>query len=670
MGRLKVKVEKAVFSKNKVRKVQLIFKHGDKKLSSTQLALPKDKDKSKEAVFNEVIEFDVDPNEPLIIELNTSKGTESVELSSVASLKLEKGKEKTFPLDIDEAHVTLYWTAVDFGVDKSAPAPVEKKPKHHTAHVEAAPMPPAEEVERRFAEIARNANLNDAQIKMMGLKEKWSLVLNYQTAVKSEGQEGRAEFWVTKLKSEPSSEVLKSLAFHFGSKGVNWLEEFAQLGGVKQLGIIFDQINRKSNDENDKMKVQMIQALDKLMNNQRGLDVALSTPGMLKQLTLSYSDKALDEESRHLVLKLLTAVCMTPGGHPQVMGGLNAFKDVHKEKTRMETLVKVLKDTPNDNVDLIVAYITFINALANAPSDLDVRVSIRKELEALGFADEVLTRLRKISIDDAPALDQQIEVFDEEREADEKEANNRFKHLDLTLDSIELDNLDWLFTKTKELAKVGKLTPYLRSLLRDLVAIDPNGQDAETRWALLTKLVHQVVFISTWIGDEDSLPKDREGREYLYKLNLRQVLDSVKENEVNELLPLRRQLDEKNEENEQLQKTLKTLEIEKSEMSDAKVQERLSIAADQIAQLRKELSTTEEENKHLHEQVRNFNNQPTPRVAGTDTAGAEIDALSLQLKKLKEDHDEVEKERDELITSYNSALEQKREQATDRKSVV
>src|SRR5688572_26328296 len=108
---------------------------------------------------------------------------------------------------------------------------------HHHAKVGTAPMPAADEVEKRFAEIARNANLSEQQIKQMGLNEKWHLVQNFALASKSEGQAAKAEYWVTKLRAEPSTEVVKQLTFHIGSKvhfagfglsshlqGVNWLE--------------------------------------------------------------------------------------------------------------------------------------------------------------------------------------------------------------------------------------------------------------------------------------------------------------------------------------------------------------------------------------------------------------------------------------------------------------
>jgi len=249
-----------------VRKVQLSLNAGTggKNLGKTQVLLPKEKDKAKEAECNETLELTVDPSAPLEVEISTSKG--SIGAIEISSLKLEKGKEKALPLEIDEAQVTLYLTAVDFGQEAaSSKAKPHVSSEASAAGKKEAPMPAAEEVEKRFAEIARNANLNETMIKAMGLREKWSLVQNFQAAVKIEGQEGRAEFWVTKLRAEPSAEVIKQLTFHFGSKGVNWLEEFAQLGGVKELTALFERVLKSPHPSEDEQRLKslVVHALDK-----------------------------------------------------------------------------------------------------------------------------------------------------------------------------------------------------------------------------------------------------------------------------------------------------------------------------------------------------------------------------------------------------------------------
>lgn len=315
----------------------------------------------------------------LIPELSSSKDTMGAELSSVSSLKLEKGKEKAFPVDIDEAKLTLHWTAVDFGIDKTVAAP-KPSSSHHHAEKKELPMPAADEIEKRFAEIARNANLNEAQMKTMGLKEKWQLVQNFALANKAEGQAAKPEYWVQKLRAEPNAETIKTLTFHIGSKGVNWLEEFSQLGGIKLLAEVLGNV-QKSGQSEGTLKTLLVHALDKLMNNQRGLELVLATPGVLKELSLTWNDSAIDVETRQLVLKLLSFVCLMPGGHGQVLVAMDHFHEVHREKARFETLVKVMSETPETETDMLVSYMTFINSLANAPSELDNRQAIRAELQ-------------------------------------------------------------------------------------------------------------------------------------------------------------------------------------------------------------------------------------------------------------------------------------------------
>lgn len=77
----------------------------------------------------------------------------------------------------------------------------------------------------------------------MTIVDKWGLVSNYKKN-DTEGQTGRPEYWVDQLK-KPSEKVLKKCAFHFSSKGVKWLGDFAKLGGFTILHQLLKDYHKK-----------------------------------------------------------------------------------------------------------------------------------------------------------------------------------------------------------------------------------------------------------------------------------------------------------------------------------------------------------------------------------------------------------------------------------------
>eukprot|EP01125_Pyxidicula_operculata_P017532 TRINITY_DN613_c0_g3_i1.p1 TRINITY_DN613_c0_g3~~TRINITY_DN613_c0_g3_i1.p1 ORF type:complete len:1231 (-),score=370.74 TRINITY_DN613_c0_g3_i1:66-3344(-) len=434
------------------------------------------------------------------------------------------------------------------------------------------PMPSKEEVEKLFEPVAKNANLTPDMVKAMPVEQKWTLIQAEEARKKesktTEGDSGKPQYWIIKLKAEPTPDVLREVTFHIQSKGVNWLEDFAKLGGISQLGEIFDnllkkQLSSKLSKEEKEMKTLIVKTVDKIMNNQTGLDLVMSSPNFIKILTLSYNDKHFSDDSKGLVLKLLSFVCLIPGGHSIVSSAMSNYKEVHREKSRFDTLVKLTKETESSM--LRVSYLTFINALCNAPSDIDVRIKIRKELENLSFND-VLSHLRKLK-DDHPEVDQQLDIYYDEKSNDEDEVNQRFSHVGTTPQN---DDIDWLYNKLKELNVQSQLTPYLKQLLSDLLGINPESKSGPAQWALSSRVIHQISLMRDFIGDEESTAKDAEG-EFLYKKRLQKFLDNIQMYEVQDVLPLRQQIELSEEEVKKTKKKLHTTEIELEEAKGFKI---------------------------------------------------------------------------------------------------
>ena len=74
---------------------------------------------------------------------------------------------------------------------------------------------------------------------------------------------------------------------------------------------------------------------------------------------------------------------------------------------------------------------TFINALINTPTNIDVRVSIRNEFLRLGLKELVDAMKSKCDLKEDIELITQIDVFEEESSEDFKELRDQFAMLNV-----------------------------------------------------------------------------------------------------------------------------------------------------------------------------------------------------------------------------------------------
>ncbi len=139
------------------------------------------------------------------------------------------------------------------------------------------------------------------------------------------------------------------------------------------------------------MQIEMIRILEVLMRTKIGFNSVLSAENGIRTLALCMDIP--QDEVRSKVFKLLTVVCIaSPSNQLKVMDGMKHYKDRKKEKQRFSNLLAHFEYAPT--MEEKVNIMTFINALVNTPTDLDVRISIRSEFEKLGF--DKLLKVRTI----------------------------------------------------------------------------------------------------------------------------------------------------------------------------------------------------------------------------------------------------------------------------------
>jgi len=104
----------------------------------------------------------------------------------------------------------------------------------------------------------------------------------------------------------------------------------------------------------------------------------------------------------------------------------------------------------------------FINAIVNSPEDLEHRALLRNEFMDLGIHN-VLPELRKMA---SPELDTQLNIFEEEAEADNTVINET-----LNVDYLELTDPDELFNSIKETIQDPETFGWFLRVLQNILLI-------------------------------------------------------------------------------------------------------------------------------------------------------------------------------------------------------
>jgi len=408
-------------------------------------------------------------------------------------------------------------------------------------------MPDAAKVNELFAKkiLANTVAGNEvARKKMMELdiKSKWELIKAQKQQKKDSAKDvkSQAKFWVNKLQVEADLKAMIQLRLCLGSKLVEWVKEFCELGGSEELVKILDSLQKKPEEEksskdNRRMQHECIECFSKIMNNPAGLEIVIHRTTGVNVLMIALGSKALHSKDRITVLKLLTVVFhMPPDGHGVGIAAINHFKKHKKEKARFKTILEQLRKA--DKNDLKVGYMALINAVINVPQDLDLRISLRKEFFELKFK-EILAALRQVKYEDSPELDTQVKIFDDEDEHDTAELTKRYAHL---REGVNLDDINAVFEELRLVTKEQGLSSYFHAILKDLIGLPFGKETANQRMVLAERLVKQISYQTKLVEGSTTI-------------NLGDLLTNV-QGETKDLLPLKQKIDDLEDKSSQLEK--------------------------------------------------------------------------------------------------------------------
>jgi len=551
--------------------------------------------------WNETFEFSCKEDDAIQIELTQSKklGSSKIGSATIGNVKeFQKGKERvSWEKGFDKnGELQLGVLPVDYGRSTEEKKAVDNAQQTLNKQQMLPPMPSAEEVNRLYNQLMETLGFDKTfkhptqiQTKAMAeisLENKWAIVCSQKQMEAQKGSKKKIEdspqYWASKLKAEPSHQLLRDLRIVLGGESLPWLHEFIEVGGLAQLietlGVVEHNIHRRSategtlakQDEQIQMQHECVRCLETLLNNKTGLQGVINTEGGLRKLVLCID---MPEEWRLRVLKILTVLSlMGSDGHRLVIDGFTYFRQVKKEKTRFETLLKHFDAAPS--VENSTLYLTFINAIINSPNDIDLRLALRNEFNKLGI-ENIIKRLKdQLAKENDVDLETQIDTFEEEGKDDFKELTERFQDLD-----ININNVDEVFKALKEQARKNGIAQNFLGALQNLLIMTLKSSDLQKGIAgflLACRIIRQISLNKETIGATDE-----------NQIQLKELMISV-ESEANQA-PLNKKIEELSEELDKMSRRIETSQIELKEKD-----ERIRALKDELTGIASQLSVSQQ----------------------------------------------------------------------------
>ncbi|KAI8999424.1 formin homology 2 domain-containing protein [Gaertneriomyces semiglobifer] len=289
-------------------------------------------------------------------------------------------------------------------------------------------VPPVNEIEIMLELLMEDLNLTEDKkevLRRLPTDRKWAMLQQHLSERYREGlsRDLQQDAELGRLRANPDKQLLVDLVVSLRSRPIRWISNFIDNGGLEILLTNLAELGRVG--RHDEYEELYIKCLKSLMNNKIGLSAVLDSEGALDTIALSLQSPSLKTKS--LVLEILGAVCLIPGGHECVLNGMEQLCHVARTRFRFEAVVHTLwlscqGMTPVEK-DLQVAAMSFINAvICGGPGlHLEFRMHIRSEFLHLGLH----YLIDKIGALENELLQTQIDVWIAGLEADEEEVYAR-----------------------------------------------------------------------------------------------------------------------------------------------------------------------------------------------------------------------------------------------------
>nr|XP_031825302.1 uncharacterized protein LOC116423815 [Nomia melanderi] len=217
------------------------------------------------------------------------------------------------------------------------------------------------------------------------------------------------------------------------------------------------------------------------MDSHVGLDYIVDNPDYCVKLA-SALDTACPSVKKQVV-DLLSALCVySQDGRQRAIDTLHAYQERKGERYRLRIVVDELRKATGE--DYRTGLLAFINCLVISTPVLKDRIRIRNEFIGL----KLLPILNELRLCGAPDLRVQLDVFDDQREADEELSNHGPPGIDLS------SHVDVFYAILGQIADTPQEIPFL-SVLQHLLRLDPKDPASDLAWDTAETLVHRATLL-------------------------------------------------------------------------------------------------------------------------------------------------------------------------------
>uniref|UniRef100_A0A8C3R4X3 Dishevelled associated activator of morphogenesis 2 n=1 Tax=Cyanoderma ruficeps TaxID=181631 RepID=A0A8C3R4X3_9PASS len=387
------------------------------------------------------------------------------------------------------------------------------------------PIPPAEELNARFAELVDELDLTDKNREAMFAlppEKKWQIYCSKKKAFLIATffcEQMQTLYAFDEEETEMKNKIVEDLKTALRTQPMRFVTRFIELDGLSCLLNFLKSMDYETSES--RIHTSVIGCIKALMNNSQGRAHVLAHPESIN--IISQSLRTENIKTKIAVLEILGAVCLVPDGHKKVLQAMLHYQVYAAERTRFQSLLNELDRSMGryrDEVNLKTAIMSFINAVLNAGAgedNLEFRLHLRYEFLMLGIQ-PVIDKLRG---HENATLDRHLDFFEMVRNEDDLELAKRFD-----LIHIDTKSASQMFELIKKRLKHTDAYPYLLSILQHCLQMPykRNGGNFQ-QWQLLDRILQQIVLQDERGDDPDIAP--------LENFNVKNIIKMlVNENEV------------------------------------------------------------------------------------------------------------------------------------------
>ncbi|XP_050696358.1 protein diaphanous-like isoform X3 [Eriocheir sinensis] len=384
-----------------------------------------------------------------------------------------------------------------------------------------------EEVREKFQSMMKDMNIDNESVMMKTSVDKMRIMLenNYKVAQtqahhKLDSPKEFIEYLrrFDDLSPKAIVKTLETLQVTLRSNKIQWLQEFAQNGGLKVLLNILNDCYRNSSNNRqwDVIQGEAIKCLRVICNNIAGIKAFFQQPEgfMLLAQSLNPGKPAIMLDVLRLMSSFSHPLWQQDGldGHREVLDAITIVGELKKQE-RFTPIIMGLGMQDNDLLRLNC--LSMVNAIINfVPDDnLDFRLHLRNEFMRTGLHD-LLEILESVEHED---IKKQLEVFHKSRMEDFEDWQDRFMvHVD------EMDDLNRCYEVLKSQVQDSQCETPLLSILQHLAFIRDDENTRSAYYKLIEECISQIVLHRNGC-DPDFRATKR------FEIKVDQLLDQFKE---------------------------------------------------------------------------------------------------------------------------------------------